>query len=140
MSGFSRLREQFREDDGEFTIWEEPAQDRDRVPTTSDAIRAQRTAPPPTLQADLEQAMIAVLTSPKRVTESHAAAGDRRERELAAHLTRLDPFLAHHLMRRIQVARRGDAIATAFLRLTQERRARLIRLLADAPRRAALLR
>jgi hypothetical protein len=79
-----------------------------------------------------------VLTGP---LEGGAAAGNQRKevalRELFVALT---PFDSRALADRLRRNRPHDPLANAFLRMTAERRQRLLRLLDEAPRRAAIRR
>jgi hypothetical protein len=114
-------------------LWEPPAPS-DATPI-SNPVRRSRQTPP--LQAELEDAMIAVLKSPPAEGESHVLAGARREREVMAILDELDGCQAHHLGQRLDLARLDDPIVVAFHRVTSDRRQRLRRYIADTRRRIA---
>ena len=116
-------------------IWEAPPASA-ATPTTSEVMHATRV--PRSLQADIEDALIAVIISPLRTNETYVAAGHRREREAKTILEQLDPAQAHHLGRRLDIARPDDPIVVAFCRFSVERRARLRTFIAEAKRRAAI--
>jgi hypothetical protein len=116
-------------------IWEPPDVD-PSVPTTTLAIHQTRDAG--ALPEALEAALVAVLTSPRGEGESHAAAGERKERELTELLDPIEPAIAFHVGRRLDVARAGDPLVAAFARLSPDRRARVRAYVADTRRRVAL--
>lgn len=75
-----------------------------------------------------------LLHAPAQDDESAHDAGERRERELKALFASLAPTDALAIRKRLQANKPDDELATAFRRLTIERRDRLLAFLAD-PRR-----
>ena len=84
-----------------------------------------------------EPALIEILLRPAPA----GAARDehvRKEHELGSVFMRLTVLEAWKLHKRLSIPAKDDALATAFGRLIEERRARLLAFLGDARRRAAL--
>jgi hypothetical protein len=84
------------------------------------------------------EAALSILLSTSAWGESVAVAYARIERELGALFASLAPDAARTLHARLTNVDEGDAFATRFARMVTERRARLLAILADAPRRATL--
>lgn len=118
-------------------LWDPATRRSERGVVTTDDVRA-RTRPPEALPAELEEAIIAVITRPLAAGESHQLGNANRERELCGLLARLDVVQAHHLGRRLDVARANDPLVAAFQRLVLDRRQRVRAFLADARRRVAI--
>lgn len=95
-------------------------------------------APPPIVDAIDDAKLIAILESALKPGETAMAGYARKERDLAAAFATLSITAAHELRKRLTVAASTDILAAKFMRLTVERRTRLIQFLADARRRAAL--
>jgi hypothetical protein len=98
-------------------------------------------SPPVTLASardELGDAALAILASASAWGESVAVAYARIERELGALFASLPVEGARALRARLTNVDEGDTLATRFARLVTERRARLLAVLADAPRRATL--
>ncbi|MCW5807423.1 MAG: ATP-binding protein, partial [Deltaproteobacteria bacterium] len=87
----------------------------------------------------VESALAGILCAPPRHGETIAANFGRREAELAAVFAALSPPASRLLHRRLAHPAHGDAVAAGFARMTLERRDRLLRFLASAPRRAHLV-
>jgi hypothetical protein len=97
---------------------------------------AHRTAAPPANSHDAQ--LIALLVAPLLAGETAQAGFARKEAELRTAFTALTVLESRALHARLANPRSGDALAAAFMRLTIERRVRLIHFLADARRREAL--
>ena len=79
-----------------------------------------------------------ILEAPLLPGETAYVGFARKENELRAALATLSVLESRALHARLSNPRSGDALATAFSRLTADRRARLVHFLADARRREAL--
>jgi hypothetical protein len=113
-------------------IWEPVAQTQSVVPRSSEVLHPG--GPNQDLAPDLEKRLIATLTRPLGLEESHQIGNDNREGELRSYIENLSPIEAFVLRRRLDADRSNDTLAVAFRRLVVERRVRLKALLAD-PRR-----
>lgn len=82
--------------------------------------------------------LIAILDAPLAPGETSAAGFARKEHELGAVFATLSALDARTLHARLASPRPGDELANKFLRITAERRARLLTFLADARRREAV--
>jgi hypothetical protein len=87
--------------------------------------------------ASCDVALIAILLAPLNVEETAAVGFARKEAELRCVLATLSIVDSRALRSRLSNPRSGDPLAESFMRLTAERRARLINFLADARRREA---
>jgi hypothetical protein len=85
-----------------------------------------------------DAALLAILESPIHAHESAAGGFARKESELRQIFGTLGVIASRALHSRLSSPRSGDRLAPAFLRLTADRRARLINFLADARRREAM--
>jgi hypothetical protein len=110
-------------------IWEPPPE-----------YAAARRAPTPKLtwSASTDVALLAILESPLRNDETAAIGFARKEAELRDVIAKLTVPEARVLQSRLSNPQASDQVATAFQRMTGERRARVINFLADARRREAL--
>ena len=106
-----------------------------RVPTTTQVLQQAR--PPAALPAEIEAEILATLTRPLPLQESHYEGNGRRERDLGQLFSTLDVIQSHELGRRLDIDRPDDSLAHAFRRLIPERRLRLRIFLGDARRRVA---
>jgi hypothetical protein len=97
-------------------------------------------APAQPLSSPKDASFIAVLLAPARDGESAHFAFARKEAELYSLFAELTVMESRALHARLSNQRSGDELAAAFMRMTYERRARLINFLADARRREALTR
>ena len=88
--------------------------------------------------ASKDAAFIAIIAAPLEWDETAYVGFDRKEAELRTAFAALSVLEARALQSRLSNPRSGDQLAAAFMRLTGERRARLINFLADARRREAL--
>lgn len=93
--------------------------------------------PPVVVTIPIERQMIAIITRPVGATEGHRLGNDRKEQDLRALFDTLTPVESLTLERRLDAARRDDALYQTFQRLVVERRVRLLAYLADHRRRAA---
>jgi hypothetical protein len=93
----------------------------------------------PTVRAETERAMLAILASQPRAGETIALAFQRREAELRAVIAKLSAIESLALHRRLSspCPHEGDELATQFSRLSPDRRTRLLVFVADARRREA---
>ena len=85
-----------------------------------------------------DAALIAILEAPLHAGETALIGFARKEAELRSAFAALSVIESRALQARLANPRSGDLLAAAFMRLTAERRARLINFLADARRREAL--
>lgn len=115
------------------SIWEPPPQRSTRVPTTSEVLAAAQA--PGRLPESIEARIIQAICRPLHPGETHQTGNANRERELYVVLEQLDLIQIHHLLRRLDMDRDNDPIATAFRRLVVERRQRVRGFLADSRRR-----
>jgi hypothetical protein len=83
-----------------------------------------------------ESELDAALSAP--ITGGAAAGYKRKEAELRALFEGLSAVDSRNLAERLRRPRQGDPLAKAFGRMTSDRRQRLLRILDEAPRRAAL--
>jgi hypothetical protein len=113
-----------------------------RVPDDEVTRTAVVTTPPPAVRAappaTADAALLAILGAPLAAGESAHVGFARKEAELGAAFAALGILESRALCARLSNPRPGDALAEAFMRLTVDRRTRLINFLADARRRAAL--
>ncbi len=86
----------------------------------------------------LEAEILAILENPLQPGETISAGYQRLENELGRAFARLTIADARELQRRISNPTADDVLVARFGRMVLERRQRLIRFLADAPRRAAM--
>ncbi len=91
-------------------------------------------APSPTLSADHERTLVAIVLRPLSPGETHAAGYATRERELCAALLALPPIELLAFRNRITASRPDDVLAAAFARMTIDRRQRIVAFAARAPR------
>jgi len=89
----------------------------------------------PAIGEPLERDLIAALDAPLLPGESAHVGFARKERELAALFAAMDLADARAVHQRLMAGESGDVLVMKFGRLASERRARLLRFLADAPRR-----
>ncbi len=82
--------------------------------------------------------LLAILDAPLFAGEAASVGFARKERELRGAFKQLLVVEAHLLHKRLANPARGDRLAEKFVRLTAERRSRLLQFLADARRRAAV--
>jgi hypothetical protein len=93
----------------------------------------------PSVAATTEARITEILAEPARPGETIEAGFRRKELELGELFATLAPLEARALHRRLAgPAAAEDPLATRFMRLVTERRARLLAFLGDARRRAAL--
>jgi hypothetical protein len=88
----------------------------------------------------LEPSILQALAAAPQYGETIEAGYRRKERELADLFGSLTRSEAATLQRRLSTPRDDDALARRFARLVVDRRARLLAILADTPRREALRR
>ena len=86
----------------------------------------------------LDSALIAILEAPLLPGETAFAGFARKEAELRSAFALLCVMESRALHARLACPRSDDQLAAVFMRLTADRRARLIYFLADARRREAL--
>ncbi len=86
----------------------------------------------------LDSQLIEVIRAPLHEGESRVAGHDRKGHEIGRLFATLSAIDAWNLHRRLADPQPGDALATAFGRLIQERRTRLLALLGCPKRRASL--
>ena len=96
--------------------------------------------PPPLTAAQLamDARLIAILDAPLAPGETAMFGYQRKEIQLVSALATLTIVEARALHLRLANSRASDALATKFMRLTVERRTRLLNFIADARRRAAM--
>jgi hypothetical protein len=95
-------------------------------------------APPPRpLSSEKDAALIAILEAPLEFGETAQFGFARKEAELRTAFAALTVVEARALQMRLANPRNGDQLAAAFMRMTRDRRERLINFLADARRREA---
>lgn len=92
----------------------------------------------PTWSASTDVALIAILEAPLHTGETLALGFARKEAELRHVLASLSVNESRALNTRLSCPKDGDPLTKAFMRLTAERRERLINFIADARRREAL--
>jgi len=92
----------------------------------------------PTWSASTDLALIAILEAPLHAGETVALGFARKEAELRHVLASLSIFESRALKTRLSCPKDGDPLPKAFMRLTAERRERLINFIADARRRESL--
>lgn len=85
-------------------------------------------------------ALIAIIEAPLYAGETAAVGFARKEAELIHIMGKLSVLESRALVSRLSYPKDGDQLAAMFMRLTADRRARLINFLADARRREALNR
>ena len=95
-------------------------------------------APAPDSPLPCADALIAIIEAPLAPGETSRAGYDRKEREIAACLLRLDVLAARKVSARLAASGADDRLTGALGRLSAERRVRLQNLLAGARRRAAI--
>ncbi len=93
--------------------------------------------PPAALPPGLVDELIAIITAPLRDGETAATGFARKEAELRGAFAAVGIVESLALHARLVNPRPEDPLATAFARLTADRRLRLVEFLADARRRAA---
>ena len=108
------------------TVWDGPLEAAKPRPT----VREQSSAKDP--------AFIAIIEAPLELGETALVGWAKKEAELRAAFAALTVMEARSLQSRLSNPRSGDQLGAAFMRMTYERRARLISFLADARRRDAL--
>jgi hypothetical protein len=96
---------------------------------------ARRASAPPTAS---DASLIAIIEAPLQSGETASCGFARKEAELREAFAALSILESRALHSRLWNPRSGDRLAAAFMRMTAERRARLINFLADARRREAL--
>jgi len=92
------------------------------------------------LSSSKDASFVAILDAPLQAGETAHFGFLRKEAELVAAFAALSVLESRALHGRLSNPRSGDVLAAAFMRMTYERRARLINFLADARRREALKR
>lgn len=92
------------------------------------------------LSSSKDASFMAILEAPLQVGETTYFGFARKEAELYTEFAKLSVLESRALHTRLSNPRSGDALAAAFMRMTYERRTRLINFLADARRREALKR
>ena len=85
-----------------------------------------------------DSALTAILLAPLEPGETAYAGFARKEAELRTALAKLTVLESRALHARLSNPKSGDELVAAFMRITADRRERLINFLADARRRAAL--
>jgi hypothetical protein len=85
-----------------------------------------------------DDALIAILQAPITDGETVAAGFARKEAEIRQVFGLLSVLESRAMYQRLSSPKAGDSLATAFMRLTADRRARLVQFLGDARRRHAL--
>lgn len=103
------------------------------VPTAGSAPTARQFS----WSASCDVALTAILLAPLNVGETAVVGFARKESELRRVLATLSVLESRALQARLSNPKSGDSLADSFMRLTAERRARLINFLADARRREA---
>ena len=94
----------------------------------------------PTAASSFEQTLLDLVTAPLALGEMAAAGYDRKEREIGKLFGMLGPVEAWTLHRRLANPLAEDPLATTFARMIPQRRLRLLAVLGDPKRRAALAR
>lgn len=89
----------------------------------------------PDARTDEDALLLRLLARAREPHETVSAAYQRKEQELRAMFAALPPAAATALHRRLVTPCPDDPLAAAFHRLVEARRARLLAVLADAPRR-----
>lgn len=92
----------------------------------------------PQLDQAKNAALLGILRAPLLLGESAQLGFARKENELREAFAALTVLESHAVRARLSNPRSDDELAVAFMRMTHERRARLISFLADARRREAL--
>jgi hypothetical protein len=92
---------------------------------------------PPPIDTSRDAPLVAILDRPLVSGEPVYVGFARKEAQLRAALAALEPQVARAMFRRFCNPQAGDALAARFMRLTIDRRARLLAFLADARRRVA---
>jgi hypothetical protein len=92
---------------------------------------------PPPIDTSRDAPLVAILDAPLLAGETISVGFTRKEAELRAALATLEPQVARAMFRRFCNPQAHDALAARFMRLTIDRRARLLAFLADARRRVA---
>lgn len=92
------------------------------------------------LSSSKDASFMAILEAPLQAGETTHFGFARKEAELVSAFAKLSVLESRALHMRLSNPRSGDVLAAALMRLTYERRARLIHFLADARRREALHR
>lgn len=105
------------------------------TPSQAHAARRPSSAPWST-SSDI--ALLAILEAPLHDGETAAVGFARKEAELRHAMATLSVLESRALQSRLSYPKAGDQLATAFMRLTGDRRARLLNFLAEARRREAL--
>ena len=90
------------------------------------------------VSAQTVEAIARILARGQAVGDTIAEHYRRKEHELGAVFATLSIAESRALHRRLAIAATGDELAAAFLRLTADRRVRLLAFLADVRRRAAV--
>jgi hypothetical protein len=85
-----------------------------------------------------DERLMAILDAPLTRGETVMAGYARKERELGAVFAQLSVFESRTMHARLSNPKVGDELANKFVRLTSERRARLLAFVAGARRRAAI--
>lgn len=93
-------------------------------------------APPP-IDTSRDAPLAAILDAPLHPGEPVHVGFARKEQELRVAFGNLPPQVARAMFHRLAHPQARDALAARFMRLTMERRVRLLAFLADARRRVA---
>jgi hypothetical protein len=107
------------------------------IETTPRAVTT-KPSPRPPVGEDRDAGPLAILEAPLLPGEPAFAGFARKEAELRAAFAALSVMEARALHARFSHPKANDRLAQLFMRLTADRRARLINFLADARRREAL--
>ncbi|MBA3391296.1 MAG: hypothetical protein H0T89_01570 [Deltaproteobacteria bacterium] len=107
-------------------------------PPTTNSVRRAPPAPvtPPSTTLDAE--LTAILDAPLVLGETAMVGYARKEAELARVFAKLTILESLTLHKRLTIAKADDALVAKFMRLTVDRRTRLLNFLADARRREAV--
>lgn len=108
------------------------------VPRLSRAVQQPPRRSPFELTPERTAALAAAFSITVAAGETHAQAFARGERAIGALFVELTVAEAYGLHKRLVANHPADPLAVAFCRLIAERRARLLAVLADARRRAAV--
>lgn len=109
-------------------------------PIRGDVVLPSPILPPSPAQSAIDAQLVAIIDEPLPPGETTMAGYQRKEIKLVSMLCRLTVLESRSLHARLSNPIASDALAMKFMRLTIERRMRLLNFLADARRRAALER
>ncbi|HEX7702569.1 MAG TPA: hypothetical protein VF403_17640, partial [Kofleriaceae bacterium] len=116
-------------------IWEGTTGHAAGVPTSDEVLNSRTKTE---LDGQVEARLIAAITRPLLPDENHLVGNTNRERELAQTFVDLSITDAYKVRCRLQAGREGDPLVRAFRRLLTQRQHRLLTLLVNHRRYAAI--